>query len=62
MKEIKELTDYLEYLKYQKNYSDYTITNYHHELIPTELLFAMISARQAIPFPIIFEILLMEFS
>ena len=38
------------------------ITNYHHELIPTELLFAMISARQAIPFPIIFEILLMEFS
>ena len=38
------------------------ITNYHHELIPTELLFAMITARQAIPFPIIFEILLMEFS
>ena len=38
------------------------ITNFHHELIPSELLFAMISARQAIPFPIIFEILLMEFS
>lgn len=38
------------------------VTNYHHELIPTELLFAMITARQAIPFPIIFEILLMEFS
>lgn len=38
------------------------ITNFHHELIPSELLFAMINARQAIPFPIIFEILLMEFS
>ncbi len=38
------------------------ITSFHHELIPSELLFAMITARQEIPFPIIFEILLMEFS
>ena len=38
------------------------ITNYHQELIPTELLFAMTAARQTVPFPIIFEILLMEIS
>lgn len=38
------------------------ITNYHHELIPTELLFAIASSREAVPFPILFEILLMELS
>lgn len=38
------------------------ITNYHYELIPSELLFAIITSREAIPFPIIFEILIMEFS
>lgn len=38
------------------------ITTYHHELIPSELLFAMITAREAIPFPIIFEIIIMELS
>lgn len=38
------------------------ITNFHQELIPTELLFAIIASRKSIPFPIIFEILLMEFS
>lgn len=36
------------------------ITNYHQELIPTELLFAIASSREAVPFPIIFEILIME--
>lgn len=36
------------------------ITMYHYELIPTELLFAIISARNAIPFPILFEIIIME--
>lgn len=36
------------------------ITNYHHELIPTELLFAIAASRQAVPFPIIFELLFME--
>ena len=36
------------------------ITMYHYELIPSELLFAIIAARQAIPFPIIFEIIIME--
>lgn len=38
------------------------ITNFHQELIPTELLFAMVAARESVPFPIIFEIFLMEFS
>ena len=38
------------------------ITTYHFELIPSELLFAIISARNAIPFPIFFEILIMEIS
>lgn len=38
------------------------ITNYHQELIPSELLFAIANAREAIPFPVIFEILVMEIS
>ncbi len=38
------------------------ITMYHYELIPSELLFAIISAREAIPFPIFFEIIIMEIS
>lgn len=38
------------------------ITNYHQELIPSELLFAIANAREAIPFPVIFEILIMEIS
>lgn len=38
------------------------ITMYHYELIPSELLFAITAAREAIPFPIIFEILIMECS
>ena len=33
---------------------------YHYELIPSELLYAIISARNAIPCPIIFEIFIME--
>ena len=36
------------------------ITMYHYELIPTELLFAIISARNAIPFPILFEIIILK--
>jgi len=38
------------------------ITYYHEELLPTELLFAMASARETVPFPIIFELLIMELS
>lgn len=36
------------------------ITSYHHELLPTELLFTIEAARETVPFPTIFEILLME--
>ena len=38
------------------------ITNFHQELIPTELLYAIISSREFVPFPILFEVLVMEFS
>jgi spore germination protein KA len=38
------------------------ITSYHHELIPTELLFAIATSREAVPFPVIIEILVMEIS
>ena len=38
------------------------ITNYHNELIPTELLFTIDASRSTVPFPIIFEVLLMEIS
>lgn len=38
------------------------ITSFHQELIPSELLFAIAGAREGIPFPIIFEIILMEIS
>jgi len=38
------------------------ITTYHLEIIPSELLFAIVAAREAIPFPILFEIIIMEIS
>lgn len=38
------------------------ISTYHPELIPTELLFAIASSRESVPFPIIFEIVIMEIS
>ena len=38
------------------------ITNFHQELIPTELLFSIIASRENVPFPVIFEILVMEIS
>lgn len=38
------------------------ITNYHQELIPTELLFTITAARESVPFPTVIEILLMEVS
>ena len=36
------------------------ITNFHQELLPTELLFSILSARENVPFPIILEIILLE--
>ena len=38
------------------------ITSFHQDLLPTELLFSILSARENVPFPIIFELLLMEIS
>ena len=38
------------------------ITSFHQEFIPTELLFAIVASRASVPFSIIFEIILMEFS
>lgn len=38
------------------------ITNFHREIIPTELLYSILSSRQSVPFPIIVEILIMEIS
>jgi len=38
------------------------ITNYHHEMIPTDLLLAIEASREKVPFPSLVEILLMELS
>lgn len=38
------------------------ITSFHQEILPTELLFSILAAREKVPFPIIFEILIMEIS
>ncbi|MDO5557257.1 MAG: spore germination protein [Clostridia bacterium] len=38
------------------------VTNFHQELLPTEFLFTIIASRASVPFPIIFEILIMESS
>lgn len=38
------------------------VTTFHQELIPTELLFAIVASRSNVPFPIIFELLIMEVS
>lgn len=38
------------------------LTNYHREMIPTDLLIAVAKARENVPFPTIVEILVMEIS
>ena len=38
------------------------ITNYHQEMIPTDLLLAIEASREKVPFPSLVEILLMEIS
>lgn len=38
------------------------ISNYHPEMIPTDLLLAIAAARENVPFPVIVEVLLMELS
>jgi len=38
------------------------ITNFHQEMIPTDLLIAIVKAKENVPFPTIVEVLLMEVS
>ncbi len=38
------------------------ITNFHPEMIPTDLLYAIAASREKVPFPVIVEVLLMEIS
>jgi len=38
------------------------ITNYHQEMIPTDLLLAIEASREKVPFPTVVEILTMEIS
>lgn len=38
------------------------LTNFHKEMIPTDLLIAIAKARENVPFPSIFEVFLMEIS
>jgi len=39
-----------------------SLVNYHQEMIPTELLVSIASSREAVPFPSVVELLLMEIS
>lgn len=38
------------------------ITSFHEEILPTELLFSILASRENVPFPVIFELLIMEIS
>ena len=38
------------------------MTNFHQEMIPTDLLIAIVKAKENVPFPTIVEVILMEFS
>ena len=38
------------------------ITSYHQEILPTELLYSILSSRQNVPFPLIVELLTLEIS
>ncbi len=38
------------------------VTSYHQEILPTELLYSILNSREGVPFPVIFEILVMEIS
>lgn len=38
------------------------ITSFHQEILPTELLFSILSSRENVPFPVIVELLVMEIS
>ena len=38
------------------------ISSFHQEILPTPLLFSILAARENVPFPVVFEILIMEVS
>jgi len=38
------------------------VTSFHQEILPTELLYSILSTREIVPFPVIFEIIIMEVS
>lgn len=38
------------------------VTSFHQEILPTSLLYSILGSRENVPFPIIIEIFLMEFS
>ena len=38
------------------------VTCFHQEILPTELLYSILAAREIVPFPVIFEIIIMEVS
>lgn len=38
------------------------VTSFHQEILPTSLLYSILASRENVPFPVIFEILLMEIS
>ncbi len=38
------------------------VTNFHPEMLPTELMLAIAASRERVPFPVVFEVLVMEFS
>lgn len=39
-----------------------SVTNFHPEMIPTDLLLAIAGSREQVPFPVILEVLMMEFA
>lgn len=38
------------------------VTNYHPEMLPTDLMLAIAGSREQVPFPVVVEVLLMEFA
>ena len=38
------------------------VTSFHQEILPTELLLSILASRASVPFPIIFELILMDIS
>ncbi|KYP82019.1 spore germination protein [Ferroacidibacillus organovorans] len=38
------------------------VTNFHPEMIPTDLMLAIAASRERVPFPVVLEVVLMEFS